>query len=105
MAVIFKADWSVNIANLTVVAVAIMGMIGAWYDVKSQTTVNTKDIAALQAIQEKHKAEDVAADLRQDDKRGAVVAELKGSIRESTTEIKAEIRDLRNDRYREMTKK
>jgi len=104
MAVIFKPDWSVNIANLATIGVAVIGMVGAWYDVKSQTIQNTKDIVAIQTTQDKHKAEDVAADLRQDDKRGAVVAELKGSIRESTTEIKAEIRDLRNDRYRESIK-
>jgi hypothetical protein len=101
MAVIFKPDWSVNVANVATIAVAIAGGIGAWYDVKSQTTVNTRDIAALQVIQDKHKAEDLANDLRQDTKRDAVVAELKGVLKDATGEIKAEIRDLRNDRYRE----
>lgn len=105
MAVIFKPDWSVNIANIAVVVTAILAGIGAWYDVKSQTTVNTRDIAALQATQDKHKAEDQASDLRQDSKRDAVVTDLKGALRDATGEIKAEIRDLRNDRYREPFKK
>jgi hypothetical protein len=100
MAVIFKPDWTINVANIAVVVVAVMGGIGAWYDVKSETKANTKDIAALQVVQDRHNKEDVEDSLRQDAKRDAVVTDLKGTLREAVGEIKAEIRDLRNDRYR-----
>jgi hypothetical protein len=100
MAIIFKPDWSINVANIAVVVMAVMGGIGAWYDVKSDTRMNTRDIAALQVVSERHKQEDVANDLRQDAKREAVVVDLKSALKDNRDDIKSDIRDLRNDLFR-----
>jgi len=100
MAMVFKPDWSVNVANLLSLAAFLAAGVGAWYDVKSQTVQNTKDITTLIQTQEKHKQEDVASDLRQDAKRDAVVLDLKATIKDTKDDINGNIKDLRNDLYR-----
>jgi len=100
MAAIFKPDWSVNVANLVVVVSAVLGGIGAWYDVKTQTAANTRDIAAIQVRVDQAKQEAMAADLRQDVKRDTVVLDLKGALKDNRDDIKGDIRDLRNDIFR-----
>lgn len=99
MALVFKPDWSVNIANVTVVVVALLGVIGAWYDVKSETRVNTRDIAVLQKEAAEYKVEAKADNLRQDGQRDAVVLDLKSTMQMNKQEIQADIKDLRRDLF------
>lgn len=100
-------DWTFNVGNLFSLIVFILAGIGAWYDVKSDTRVNSIQIAALQATDARYAAElkqhhddDVSADHMQDTKRQEAINDVKGVVREQTSEIKAEIRDLRNDLIR-----
>jgi len=100
-------DWTFNVGNLFSLIVFILAGIGAWYDVKSDTKINALQIAALQATDARYAAElkqhhddDVAADHNQDQKRQEAINDVKGVVREQTGEIKAEIRDLRNDLIR-----
>jgi len=100
MAVIFKPDWSVNIANIGVVVMAILGGVGAWYDVKSDTRINSRDIAALQLEASQHRQDDKSENVAQDNRQDKIVADIKGVMKDNKDEIKAEIRDLRNDLIR-----
>lgn len=100
MPIIFKPDWSINIANIAVVITAVFGGIGAWYDVKSDTRINSRDIAALQLESSQHKQDDRAENAKQDGIAHEVVVDLKATMKDNKDEIKAEIRDLRNDLIR-----
>jgi hypothetical protein len=100
MPIIFKPDWSVNVANIATVIVAIMGGVGAWYDVKSDTRMNSRDIASLQMEQSQIRQDVKAENNKQDAHEAAVVLDLKGVMKDNKDEIKADIRDLRNDLFR-----
>jgi len=100
MAIIFKPDWSVNVANVAVVIVAIMGGVGAWYDVKSDTRMNTRDIANLQIENSQFKQDVKTENNKQDLHEAGVIVDLKSIMKDNKDEIKSDIRDLRNDIFR-----
>jgi len=100
-------DWTFNVGNVVSLIIFIIAGIGAWYDVKSDTKINALQIATLQATDaryaqelKQHHDDDVASDHNQDIKRQEAINDVKGVVREQTSEIKAEIRDLRNDLIR-----
>lgn len=92
-----RFDWEINIGNLITLAILVISAVGAWYDVKTDIRVNREQAQLKFETVETFMRNQLRTDRLQDEIRERTTAELRLAIKDSGTEIKAEIRELRSD--------
>lgn len=92
-----RFDWEINIGNLITLAILVVSAVGAWYDVKTDIRVNREQSQSKFEVVENFMKNQLRTDRLQDEIRERTTSELRLAIKDSSNEIKAEIRDLRSD--------
>lgn len=93
----FTMDWSLNIGNVVSIITFLLAGIGAWYDVKTDVKVNHNEAVIKFQQVETFMVDQKAFNQATEKERDALLADIKGRIRDDTQEIKAEIRELRGE--------
>lgn len=93
----FTMDWSLNIGNVVSIITFLLAGIGAWYDVKTDVKVNHNEAVVKFQQVETFMVDQKAFNQATEKERDALLADIKGRIRDDTQEIKAEIRELRGE--------
>lgn len=90
-------DWTINVTNLITILFFIGTAIAGWYSLKSEVDVNknTSELRFQTVDRELIQQGQINAGLNQ--KIDATSQDLKNSLRDSTADIKADIRALQEE--------
>lgn len=92
-----KFDWTINITQLIAIVSFVAAGFGSWYALKQEVMSDRQENKVRFEQIQKFMEQQVARDDKQDAAREIVIREFKQDVKDRTNEIRAEIRDLRND--------